>query len=63
MLLCPPPPPAPRTQVALLAGCKQRGIPVLCVAGAGAKADPTRLRIVDLCESSYDPLARAVRHK
>jgi len=49
--------------VALLAACKQRGIRVLCVAGAGAKADPTRLRIVDISESSVDPLARAVRQK
>jgi tRNA A37 threonylcarbamoyladenosine dehydratase len=50
-------------QVQLLLACKQRNIPVLCVAGAGAKADPTRLRFVDLSESSIDPLARSVRHK
>jgi tRNA A37 threonylcarbamoyladenosine dehydratase len=50
-------------QVALLVACKQRGIKVLCVAGAGAKADPTRLRILDVSESHVDPLARAVRHK
>lgn len=50
-------------QVALLAACKRRGIKVLCCAGAGAKADPTRLRIADVSESSVDPLARAVRHK
>lgn len=50
-------------QVALLAACKQKGIPVLCSAGAGAKADPTRLRIIDVSESSIDPLARAVRQK
>ena len=29
----------------------------------GAKADPTRLRIADVSESSVDPLARAVRHR
>jgi tRNA A37 threonylcarbamoyladenosine dehydratase len=51
------------TKVALLAAAKERGIPVLCVAGAGAKADPTRLRVVDVSESSIDPLARAVRQK
>ncbi len=50
-------------QVALLAACKRRGIPVLCVAGAGAKADPTRIRIVDVGESTEDPLARAVRQR
>ena len=47
-------------QVALLAACKRRGIPVLCVAGAGAKADPTRLHIADLTECNVDPLARSV---
>jgi len=51
------------TKVSLLAACKSRGIEVLSVAGAGAKADPTRLRFVDICESSVDPLARAVRHR
>ncbi len=53
----------PPLQVALLARCKELGIPVLSVAGAGAKSDPTRLRFVDIAESSVDPLARAVRHK
>ena len=57
--------PAPllRLQVALLAACHRRGIPVLCCAGAGAKADPTRLRVLDVAESVADPLARAVRHR
>ena len=59
-------PPATHTahlQVALLAACKRRGIPVLASAGAGAKADPTRLRILDVAESVADPLARSVRHR
>ncbi len=30
---------------------------------AGAKADPTKVRIADLSESNVDPLARAVRHR
>lgn len=51
------------TKVALLAACVRRKIPVLCCAGAGAKADPTRMRICDVAESTYDPLARAVRHR
>lgn len=51
------------TKVALLAACRAINIPVLCVAGAGAKADPTRLRFVDVAASSVDPLARAVRHR
>ncbi|KAL4854230.1 tRNA threonylcarbamoyladenosine dehydratase [Chlorella vulgaris] len=51
------------TKVDLLAACKRRGIPMLCCAGAGAKADPTRLRLVDVAEAAADPLARAVRHR
>ena len=34
-----------------------------CVGCSGAKADPTRIRVVDIHESSSDPLARAVRHR
>lgn len=49
--------------MALLAACRRRGLPVLSVAGAGAKADPTRVRIVDVGESVEDPLARAVRQR
>lgn len=30
---------------------------------AGAKADPTRIRIADVSESNVDPLARAVRQR
>lgn len=51
------------TKVALLAACRRRGLRVLSVAGAGAKADPTRLHIADIAESAVDPLARAVRHR
>lgn len=51
------------TKVALLAACQRRSIPVLCVAGAGAKADPTRIRIADISEVSTDPLARSVRYR
>eukprot|EP00803_Ostreobium_quekettii_P004242 evm.model.scf_428.4 EVM.evm.TU.scf_428.4 scf_428:37983-40417(-) len=50
-------------EVSLLAACVSRGLKVLCVGGAGAKADPTRLRFTDISESSVDPLARAVRHR
>lgn len=51
------------TKVALLAACQRRGIKVLSSAGAGAKADPTRIKIVDMMESSLDPLARSVRYR
>mmetsp|Transcript_38670 Transcript_38670/g.95940 ORF Transcript_38670/g.95940 Transcript_38670/m.95940 type:complete len:482 (-) Transcript_38670:9-1454(-) len=51
------------TKVALLAACVRRGIQVLACGGAGAKCDPTRIRIADIAESTGDPLARAVRHR
>ncbi|XP_078444205.1 NAD(P)-binding Rossmann-fold superfamily protein isoform X2 [Wolffia australiana] len=51
------------TKVALLAACVHRGLRVLSATGAGARADPTRIRIADLRESTTDPLSRAVRHR
>lgn len=40
-----------------------RGLKVLSATGAGARADPTRIRVADLRESTNDPLSRAVRHR
>lgn len=46
--------------MALLAACVRRGLKVLSATGAGARADPTRIRIADLRQSTNDPLSRAV---
>jgi len=51
------------TKVDLLRACAARGLPVVCAAGAGAKADPTRVRLADLASTARDPLARAVRYR
>ncbi|CAI7776848.1 unnamed protein product, partial [Closterium sp. NIES-54] len=51
------------TKVALLSACVRRGLPVISAMGAGARADPTRIRIADISESSIDPLSRAVRQR
>ncbi|KAJ7964454.1 tRNA threonylcarbamoyladenosine dehydratase [Quillaja saponaria] len=51
------------TKVALLAACIRKGLKVLSATGAGARADPTRIRVADLRESTNDPLSRAVRHR
>ncbi|KAH9298480.1 hypothetical protein KI387_030162, partial [Taxus chinensis] len=51
------------TKVSLLAACVRRRLKVLSATGAGGRADPTRIRIADLSESSIDPLSRAVRHR
>ncbi|KAL3845092.1 hypothetical protein ACJIZ3_002495 [Penstemon smallii] len=51
------------TKVALLAACVRRGMKVLSATGAGARADPTRIRVADIRESTNDPLSRSVRHR
>ncbi|KAB2057615.1 hypothetical protein ES319_A11G180100v1 [Gossypium barbadense] len=51
------------TKVALLAACVRKGLKVLSATGAGARADPTRIRVADLRESTNDPLSRSVRHR
>ena len=45
----------------LLATCLKQQIPVVSVAGAGAKIDPTMVRVADLSETRVDPLAKVVR--
>ncbi|CAM8977324.1 unnamed protein product [Rhodiola kirilowii] len=51
------------TKVALLAACVKRGLKVMSATGAGARADPSRIRVADLSESINDPLSRSVRYK
>ena len=51
-----------QTKVRLLVECKKRDIEVLCVCGAGGKADPTRIKIADIADSTVDPLGRSVRY-
>lgn len=43
-----------------MAACVKKGLKVLSATGAGARVDPTRIRIADLKESSNDPLSRSV---
>jgi tRNA A37 threonylcarbamoyladenosine dehydratase len=45
----------------LLATCKARGIPVVSSQGAAGRIDPTQVRVVDLAETTVDPLADVVR--
>ena len=45
----------------LLSTCLKSDIPVVSVAGAGAKIDPTMVRVADLSQTRVDPLARVVR--
>jgi tRNA A37 threonylcarbamoyladenosine dehydratase len=45
----------------LLAGCRQRSIPVVTTGGAGGRADPTQIRVADLARVTHDALIRQVR--
>lgn len=45
----------------LLNQCRVRDMKVITSAGASAKWDPTRIRIVDLADTVVDPLAHSVR--
>ncbi len=49
------------SKVLLLKICMERGIPVVSVSGAGARLDPTLIRVTDLARTKVDPLARVIR--
>ena len=48
---------------AIITGCRDRGLPVLTVGGAGGKRDGTAVRVSDLAFSVQDELLRQVRRK
>ena len=45
----------------LVQTCLEKKIPVVSVTGAGARWDPTQIRVADLSETRMDPLARVMR--
>jgi len=47
----------------LIAGCRDRSLPVVTVGGAGGKRNGTAVRVSDLAESEQDELLRQVRRK
>src|SRR5208282_3108152 len=50
-------------KVLLLAGCRQRNLPVVACGGAGGRRDGTRVRTADLDLVSHDRLLAEVRKK
>lgn len=48
-------------KIHLLMTCLEQRIPVVSVTGAGARWDPTQVRVADLSETKVDPLARIIR--
>lgn len=51
------------SKVALLSECYTRKIPLISSMGAGAKLDPSRVKIADISKTNYCSLARVVRRK
>ena len=47
----------------IITGCRERGMPMLTVGGAGGKRDGTSVRVCDLAHSEHDELLRQVRRK
>lgn len=50
-----------RAKVAMIAFCRQSGLPVVTCGAAGGQIDPTRIRVDDLARAIQDPLLAKVR--
>ncbi len=53
----------PKNKCLLIASCRERGVPVLTVGGAGGRRDATAVRVEDLAHSGHDALLRVVRRE
>jgi tRNA A37 threonylcarbamoyladenosine dehydratase len=47
----------------LIASCRERGLPIITVGGAGGRRDPTQLQVTDLSQSGQDGLLRKLRKR
>ena len=50
-------------KIDLAVRCHETGTPLLSALGCGNKIDPTKLKVCDLFETSYDPLAKVLRRE
>lgn len=51
------------TKIELIKECHKRKIKLISSMGTGNKIDPSRLKIIDIYKTSYDPLAKIIRKK
>jgi len=49
------------TKIMLIRECKKRKIKLISCMGTGFRFDPTKLEILDISKTSYDPLAKKIR--
>jgi tRNA A37 threonylcarbamoyladenosine dehydratase len=50
-------------KVHLMKECLNRNIPIISSMGVANKMDPTKLRIADISQTSYDPIAKVIRQR
>lgn len=50
-------------KIALAAACVRREVPIVSSMGAANKLDPTKFRIMDIYDTSVDPIARVMRRE
>lgn len=50
-------------KIHLIKECLKRDIPIISSMGAANKMDPTKLKIVDISQTSYDPIAKIIRQR
>lgn len=47
----------------LITECRERNIPIISSMGAANKIDPTKFKVADLFQTSYDPIAKILRRE
>lgn len=50
-------------KIDIIEKCYNLNVPVISAMGCGNKLDPTKLEVSDLFKTSYDPLAKVMRHE
>jgi tRNA A37 threonylcarbamoyladenosine dehydratase len=52
---------SPSLKALLIAGCRERGLPIVTTGGAGGRRDPKAIRVEDLTRVTHDRLIQYVR--
>lgn len=52
-----------RAKTALIAYCREHGIRLVTIGGAGGQIDPTKIEVRDLCRTEQEPLLAKVRKR